>query len=133
MELEARRGTGAFQWNRGGWFGAQLGGTLWLLLLGLLLLSQGDPAGFGPLGLALTANGVGLLLWRRRDRIAPHPGLQLLVTVCGVAAAGGIASLVLWGETPPAEGFAAGWFLLVYPSLMLVFLLQERQARRSAA
>ena len=25
-------GPGIFQWNTGGWFGAQLGGTVWMLL-----------------------------------------------------------------------------------------------------
>ena len=29
---------GAFQWNAGGWFGAQLGGTVWMLILAAVMI-----------------------------------------------------------------------------------------------
>ena len=45
MKLQGKAGVGAFQWNRGGWFGAQLGTTLWLVILGVLLLAQARPPG----------------------------------------------------------------------------------------
>ena len=34
----SRTGSGQFQWNPGGWFGSQLGGTIWMLILGVMML-----------------------------------------------------------------------------------------------
>ena len=36
---QAKRGTGTFQWNAGGWFGGQIGGTAWMLVAGVLGLA----------------------------------------------------------------------------------------------
>ncbi len=35
-----QRGTERFQWNVGGWFGCQIGSTIWLLLAGILLTAE---------------------------------------------------------------------------------------------
>ena len=35
----------AFNWNKGGWLGAQLGGTCWLFILGVLIAPQDPLAG----------------------------------------------------------------------------------------
>ena len=56
-----------FQWNAGSWFGPQLGGTLWLLLLGLVLFPKDALAAAVALACFAGANVVGLSLWRRRQ------------------------------------------------------------------
>ncbi len=122
---------GRFQWNRGGWFGGQLGGTLWLLLLGGLLLAQGHPVGALVVVLGLFANAVGCLLWRARRRWAPYPALQLLIAVCGLCAAAALGAVYVAGRTVPGWSFPqAAYALAVYPALMAMFSLQERSARR---
>lgn len=34
--MQSRVGPGRFQWNTGGWFGTQLGSTVWLILAPVL-------------------------------------------------------------------------------------------------
>ncbi len=72
-------GPGVSQWNGWMWFSVQLGSTAWMLL------AAAGTAPFAP-GLAAVwllcfavANALGTWLWRRRDRMAPHPAYQLLV------------------------------------------------------
>ena len=38
--MQCKRGTGRFQWNTGGWFGAQVGSTCWLFFAAISFLSQ---------------------------------------------------------------------------------------------
>ncbi len=119
-----------FQWNRGGWFGGQLGGTLWLLLLGGLLLARGASVGALVLVLGLVPNALGVVLWRRRERWAPYPALQLLIAVSGASAVAALAAVWVAGETLPGWSFRGGFLALaVYPALMGMFHLQERSAR----
>ena len=47
----------AFRWNAAGWFGGQLGASLWILLLGLLLCLKGVAVGVAVL-LCGTVSGV---------------------------------------------------------------------------
>ena len=132
MELQGRRGPGAFQWNRGGWFGAQCGATLWLVLLGGLLLAQSRSVGAAVLLCGLVPNAVGIWLWRRRDAWTPYPAVQVLLVACGLCAL--LALLCVraeGGELPGAQPLSL-WTLSVYPGLMLAFHLQERGARRTS-
>lgn len=134
MHPHERHGTGRFQWNRGGWFGGQIGATLWLVLLGCLVMAQGRMVGAAVLLFGLLSNLVGLALWRHRDRLSPYPALQLLIATAAVSAL--VSMLVLWrsgGPVPPLDLPSSLWFLLIYPGLMLVFHLQERAARKAAA
>lgn len=125
--------TGCFQWNAGAWFGSQLGGSAWMLV-GSATMTPGSPILAGAwLACFATANGVGLWLWRRRDRVRPYPAIQaLLLTlgVCGVA-----AWLALWAlgtgaraaVGSPRQGiFAMG----IVPLLMAWFALMEHHGRR---
>lgn len=127
-----KSGGSRFRWSRGGWFGGQVGATLWLLVLGGALLAQGRTVGVAVLGLALAANVAGCVLWARRDRLEAYPAIQMLIAICGAAA---LVSVLLagftggaGGEDDPTPSLLA---LLVYPGLMLVFWLQERSARGS--
>jgi hypothetical protein len=134
MNLEGKRGTGRFRWNRGGWFGGQIGATLWLVLLGCLLMAQGRVAGAAVLVLGLLPNLVGLLLWRRRHRLSPYPAVQLLLATAGISAL--VSMLVLLHSGVPLSSLqlpSGLWFLGIYPGLMFVFHLQERAGRKTAA
>ncbi len=126
----------AFRWNAAGWFGGQLGASLWILLLGLLLCLQGAGVGFAVLLCGLVANAVGVVLWRRRERLAAYTALQILVGVTGLMALVALA-LATWlgpgGDPGDPLAQTPAWSLLFYPALMGAFWLQERLARRRAA
>lgn len=131
MVARGERGSGAFQWNRGGWFGAQVGATLWLILLGGTLLARSEPVGILLVGLGLAPNLVGVVLWRRRDTLSPYPAIQVLLAVCGVSALLAVLGVRLSGLAPSAAGLPSAWLLLMYPGLMAVLHLREREARKA--
>jgi hypothetical protein len=126
----------AFQWNAGAWFGAQLGSTLWLLLLGVLFLWSGRPSGAWALVAFVLSNGSGLLLWLRRDRVAAYPALQLLMAILGACNLLVFAGFDLAGDLAAVDPHFAShprwlyWGLLLYPALAFSFHLRERAARR---
>lgn len=131
----ARRGEGQFQWNAGGWFGAQLGGTLWMLILGITLLGQQPGLGLLSLGLALLVNLAGFLLWHIRDRLAPYPCIQGLLTLVGIAT---LALLLAFDAAdrlalldPRFQDHPRGLYmlLLMFPGLMALFYFQNRAGR----
>ncbi len=129
--VQGKLGSGAFQWNRGGWFGAQIGSTLWLVIPGFVLLSQSKPVGGLVVFFGVIANLVGLALWRRRNTVPPYPAVQVLIAACGVAALAAILSLLAADLSLPDEGIPSAWLLLIYPGLMLAFRFQEQSARRA--
>jgi hypothetical protein len=134
MHSDEKDGTRRFQWNRGGCFGSQVGASLWLVLLGCLIMAQGRMVGAAVLLFGLVPNLVGVALWRNRHRLSPYPALQLLVATAGISAL--VSLLILWGSDGPVHSLklpSSLWFLLVYPGVMLAFHLQERAARKAAA
>jgi len=133
VKLQGKRGTGAFQWNRGGWFGSQLGATLWLVLLGSVLLAQSRWVGGLVVLFGLIPNLVGLLIWRRRYSVSPYPAIQALLAVCGLAALCAMLSIRAAGVAASSLDLPSLWFLLMYPGLMLAFHFQEQSARKTAA
>ena len=133
MDSHAKEGPGLFQWNGGGWFGAQLGMSLWIALLGGALLMSSRPVGTWLIVLALVANALGVLLWTRRDRLEPYPALQVLLGIGGVTAVIAFVAVARAGVPSEESGLPTPWFLLMYPGLMLTFHLRERAARRAMA
>lgn len=126
---EARRGTGAFQWNGGGWFGGQIGGTAWMLVAGVLVLAQGSLLGLAILVCFLIPNVVGVALWRSRDRIRPYPAIQALVVVMGVCSVLTLVAFDVSGRLAaysPGSSWSVYWILLVFPTTMMMFHLQNR-------
>lgn len=132
----ARRGDGQFQWNAGGWFGAQVGGSLWMLLLGFTLLGRQPGLGALCLGLALLVNIGGFALWHFRDRLPPYPSIQALFVLVGIAT---LILLVTFDATahlalldPRYRDNPRGLYLvlLMFPGLMLLFHVQDRAGRR---
>jgi hypothetical protein len=128
---------GALRWNAGAWFGAQIGSTLWLVILGAALSWRDDSSpGTAIIALAVAVNGIGLILWQHRDRMRPYPAIQTLIAVVGCAAfiafalldgtsTWGLAGTRASGARPPYA------VLLVFPAMMALFAWQEHAARRA--
>ena len=130
---QAKRGTGTHQWNAGGWFGGQVGGTAWMLVAGVLVLAQGSLLGLVVLVCFLIPNVVGVVLWCLRDRIRPYPAIQILVAVMGVFS---VLTLVAFDVSGRLDAYSEGssrstyWMLMVFPAVMLMFHLQNRSGRK---
>lgn len=133
---QPRVGPGQFQWSPHGWFGAQLGATVWMLIAAVVLLPRGTEV----TGIAFLCFGVpnlvGFLLYRRRQRIAPYPALQVLILVIGIATTLFVVYLNQAGlvqELDPRLGYGRwGFFLLplLFGGLMVLFHWMERSAVR---
>jgi hypothetical protein len=141
-------GPGCSQWNAGGWFGGQIGGTAWLLVGAVVLSSQAPGvAALWLVGFAIS-NAVGLYLWRGRDRIRPYPALQILLAMLGVTGLLALIALDMLGpegvrmdlvwengglrlvDKGSADTGRAYLFLLVFvPLLMAWFHWRDRSAR----
>ena len=65
-----------FSWNAGGWFGSQVGCTLWLLILGLVLLPKDPLAAGSCIGGFVVLNAWGFFLWRRQATLRAYSGIQ---------------------------------------------------------
>jgi hypothetical protein len=134
----AMPGPGHFQWNAGGWFGSQLGGTIWMLIgAAVLLPAAPDVATVWLIGFTV-ANAIGAWLWRRRDRVRPYPAMQALLLACvasGLAALAALHALRpgLRIHRPPGVWLADEprhilWLALMGCGLALSFHLLERRA-----
>jgi hypothetical protein len=66
-------------WNSAGWFGAQLGGSAWLLVAGILSLFQDVATGSIVLFLFGSFNLIGMGLWRVRTRLSAYAATQVLL------------------------------------------------------
>jgi hypothetical protein len=122
-----RAGSGKFQWNTGGWFGAQIGSTLWLLLIGAMILNTNAIMGSILLFLFILPNLAGWILWRERHRIEPYPAIQSLLGTIGLSSLFAVIILDLSGyivklepgmRTSPKQAY---WYLLIFPVLMIAF------------
>lgn len=136
------QGQGHFQWNAGGWFGGQLGSTVWLLVGAALVVPQSLKVAGILFGCFLLPNLLGLWLWSRRDRIAPYPAMQALIWTVAVFATVAFltfdfaaAELPYLGTQLESQPFSSLMycFLLIFPGLSLLFYLIEREARRQQA
>ena len=80
------------------------------------------------LGGFVVANLIGTWLWHRRDTVAPHRAIQVLLAVIGVSAFGGILAFDLLGHIAAKDRLLVYWWLIFVPGLMLMFYLREREA-----
>ena len=138
MDGRQERAASAFVWSPGGWFGAQLGSTLWLLILGCVLLRRDATGGALCLGGWALLNAWGGLLWSRRGRLDPYAAFQLFLGAASLVFAAVVLVLRDRGlsEHPLAGGAVSTylplWVIALAPALMLVFYLRERSVKRSA-
>jgi len=120
-------GPGKFQWNTGGWFGAQIGSTLWLLLLGGIILNTNVIIGSVLLFFFILPNVVGWITWRERRSIEPYPAIQALLGMIGLSSFFAVIVLDLSGyitklepgmRDSPKQPYV---YLLIFPVLMIAF------------
>jgi hypothetical protein len=127
-------GPGRFQWNTGGWFGVQLGSTLWLILAAAMQLPDYFEARVVALSCFLVPNIFGLVLFLNRNRVAPYPAIQWLIGVIGVVTVMFLLYLNRLGlvqEIDPRLSYGRwGFYLLpvLFGGLMASFHLMERNA-----
>ena len=131
-----KRGTGQFQWNAGGWFGSQIGGTLWMLIVGVTTFGRLPAFALMAIVLASLVNGLGIWLWSRRDRLAPYLGIQVLVGIVALATltlltvfdnTGHLAELDTRFRNNPRGLYI---ILLMFPVLMGLFHFQNRSTKK---
>ncbi len=128
----------ASHWQAGGWFGAQLGGTAWLLISALVVAPHAPPSAAVLLASFAAANGIGLLLWMQRARLDPYRALQLLLAASVLAGAVATRWLELRGEFALLDPRISprtmyGLLALLWLVLAAVFVAKGRAARRAAA
>lgn len=80
-------GSGRFQWSTGGWFGAQVGSSLWMFVFAVMVFMR---KGFSQEAMLVSLcfifpNIVGTYTWLGRHRFRPFSALMFLVGVLWVA------------------------------------------------
>ena len=124
--MKARPGNGQFQWNAGGWFGSQVGATLWLLLVGLRFAGESYHLAALLALCFVVPNVVGTVMWTKRSTLDPYVAIQGLFAVIFVATAAGMVAMDCLGFLgafgPRADNPRSLYLLLVlFPILMLSF------------
>ena len=136
MATDAKSTPSAFAWNAGGWFGTQFGCTLWLLILGFVLLRKDALAAWVCVASFLVLNAWGFYLWRGRERLRAYVGLQRFLLAASVIIAVVVVVVNTRGlsEPPTPEALVSTylpyWVIAAGPALMLFFLVRERTVRR---
>ena len=118
------------EWNAGGWFGGQLGGTAWILVAAALTIAQDTSTGLILLIIFFVPNIVGYLLWRMQ-KLSCHASLQLLFSLVGVFGLLAIYILErrhLWNEIQMGSSVSAAYayYMVIFITaiLMVVFYLR---------
>ncbi len=119
------------RWNLGGWLGAQLGGTLWILVAGILSLWVDVTTAVAVIGMFVVANMIGMGIWRRREKLSAYAGIQILLPIVGAVGLAAVYALERSGiyESIQVGGTVSarstyGIIILVVPALMLMFYFQ---------
>ena len=124
------------QWNLGGWLGGQLGGSVWMLVAGLLSFFENPIAAKTVIALFAVANLIGIMMWLRRKRLSPYAAIQMLLPVLGVFGlaavfvldrAGVYETIQIGGTISARATYVA--IVLIVAALMLIFYF--RFGRRS--
>lgn len=129
----------AASWNAGGWFGSQLGSTLWLAISAAVLAGRSAAVASIVFTLFLIINLVGVLLWRRRSRMSVFLAMQGLLAVFWVSS---MAAIFVIDRAGLWETLAVGarnnlsaprtYVLLTVLVLALGVMFRFRERKRSA-
>ncbi len=119
------------QWNIGGWIGAQVGSTIWILVAGMLSLWVDVNTALLVIALFILGNLAGVAIWRRRETLSAYAGIQILLPIVGVAGLAAIYALdrrtiyesIQVGGTLSAQ-YSYGMIILVVAALMVMFYFQ---------
>ena len=124
------------QWNIGGWLGAQVGGTVWILVAGILSLWVDVNTAMIVIALFVLANVIGMAIWRRRDKLSAYAGIQILLPIVGAV---GLATVYMLDRSNIYESMQVGGtvsarstyglIILVVAALMLTFYFQFGRKR----
>lgn len=121
------RRAGRLEWNFGGWYGGQLGGTAWMLVAAILTAVRDPVIGLVALLLAAVPNVVGVVLWRRRERLSCYRSLQWLLVLIGVSGCAVVYLLDRSGWLEPIQVggtvSAAGAYAAVVGTVAFLLLL----------
>ncbi len=122
-------------WNAGGWFGGQVGATLWMLVAGILTAVRDLTTGLIVVCLFVSANVVGLFLWVSR-KLSCYASTQIMVGFSGIC---GLSTVLILDRANGWEQIQSGgqisadssYYLigLVYIGLMLMFYLRFGRGR----
>ncbi len=120
--------TNQMQWNLGGWLGAQVGSTIWILVAGILSLWVDVNTGLLVIALFMIANLAGMAIWRRREALSAYTGIQILLPIVGVVGLAAVYTLdrssiyesIQVGGTVSAQS-SYGLIVLVVAALMVLF------------
>ncbi len=114
-------------WNAGGWFGGQIGATVWMLVAAVLTAMRDLSTGMVVLLLFVVPNVIGLLLWLSR-KLSCYASTQILIGVsgvCGLVAVYVLESANAWMQMQTGGQVSAQssyWIIgLVFGGLMLMF------------
>ncbi len=114
----------SFVWNAGGWFGSQVGGSVWMLFCGLSLLFSDAISGLVCLGSFAVINAIGCYFWQHREKLDPYVGFQRLFFTLAVVCT--LISVVLY-----RRGFLSSResiLLIVIPAALMAFLALQNWA-----
>ena len=121
------------EWNAGGWFGGQLGGTAWILVAAALSTTRDTSTGFILLVIFLVPNIIGCLLWRMQ-KISFYASLQILLILIGVF--GLLAVYVLerrhlWIEIQMGSSVSAAYtyYMIIFITAILMVMFYFRFGR----
>ena len=120
-------------WNAGGWFGSQVGGTVWILVAAGLSAVEDVSIGLVLLGIFTVPNVVGYLLWRRKP-LSCYAAIQALIGLAGVCSVFAIYVLdraQLWGEIQSGGSVSAqsGYFIVGIVCMVLMLMFYVRFGR----
>ena len=125
------------QWNAGGWFGGQLGGTCWMLVAAVLISIKDLSTGAIVFVLFLVPNLLGTYLWSQRAKIEVYPAMQILLLVLGGVSMATVYVLerrAHWEAMQSGAVVRSSSMYLLIPcligGLMLMFYLQHRRGRK---
>ena len=117
-------------WNAGGWFGSQIGATVWMLVAAILTTIRDLPTGMAVVALFAIPNIVGVALWVSRIRSC-YASTQILIGVsgaCGLATVYLLERANMWTQIQTGGQVSAQssyWIVgLVFGGLMLMFYLR---------
>ena len=124
-------------WNANGWFGSQLGGTVWILVAAAIALGHNTWTGLTLIVIFLIPNIVGYLLWSRKY-FSCHASIQSLF---GLSWVFGMLSIYvldrshLWLEIQKGGSISAisGYFLITLIILILMLMFYLRFGRKPNA
>jgi hypothetical protein len=122
-------------WNVGGWFGGQLGGTVWMLVAGILTAIRDFPIGMFVVLLFAIPNVIGIVLWLSR-KLSCYASTQLLIGVsgvCGLVTVYALENANAWIQIQTGGHVSAQssyWIIgLVYGGLILMFYVRYGRVR----